>query len=68
MPKHRIHLDDFRAPPGDRECYEACWSFGRACRTCYHDECYRRGWVKAQVDRDNARLVAEETAKHDDRR
>ncbi len=64
MPEYRIHFCDFRTLPGDRECWEAIWSQGKACRTCHHDECYRQGWKKARVDRDNARLVAKETAKH----
>lgn len=44
-------------PPGDKECLEVIWSNGRACRKCEVD-CYRRGWLKAAVDRDNARFIA----------
>jgi len=42
----------FRTEPGETECWSATWSEGRACRSC-GVECYRRGWDKARVDRDN---------------
>jgi hypothetical protein len=45
-------------PTANHDCYEACWSQGRACRICNHRECYRRGWRKERVDADNQRLVA----------
>lgn len=45
-------------PKAGAECYEACWSEGRSCRTCGH-KCYRAGWAKARVDADNRRRVAE---------
>jgi len=47
-----MHLCHFRTVPADKECLEAIWSQGRSCRTCFVT-CYRRGWLKAQVDRDN---------------
>ena len=51
-----IRLCTFRSEPGEHECREACWSAGRACKTC-PVECYRAGWSKERVDRDNAELV-----------
>ena len=51
-----IHICDFRSEPGATECWESVWSEGGACKDCYRD-CYRRGWPKEQVDRDNAELV-----------
>ena len=53
------YLCDFRSPPGDTECLECIWSQGRSCRVCYREDCYRRGWDKRRVDRDNAELVRE---------
>lgn len=54
----RLNLCHFRSPPAQRECLEAIWSEGRACRTCWV-EFYRRGWKKKRVDEDNAKLVSE---------
>jgi len=51
-----VHLCDFREEPGDTECWEAVCSMGWACERCYR-ECYRRGWDRARVDRDNAERV-----------
>ena len=48
---------NFRTPPAEYECREACWSNGRSCRTCYRTDCYRRGWEKSLVDADNIRRV-----------
>jgi hypothetical protein len=58
MTKQVVHACDFREVPADTECMTAVWSFGGACRTCDHDECYRQGWRKPQVDADNRRRVA----------
>lgn len=44
--------------PGDKECLIAVWSVGRACKKC-RANCYRQGWSKLAVDRDNLRLVRE---------
>lgn len=44
--------------PGETGCYDADWSEGRACRTCDHSTCYRRGWLKARVVADHDRRVA----------
>lgn len=50
-------LCHFASPPtAQHECYEACWSQGRACRLCKED-CYRRGWSKSDVTIDNAQRV-----------
>lgn len=54
----------FRQQPAERECLTAVWSQGRACKTCRVD-CYRRGWAKAHVDRDNAALVKTKLARRD---
>jgi hypothetical protein len=51
----------FHSEPGDTECWEAVWSEGRACKSCWFD-CYRAGWTKSRVDTDNARLVKEKLA------
>lgn len=50
--------DGDASPPGENECQEVVNSNGRACRKCKVD-CYRKGWLKPEVDRDNARFVAE---------
>lgn len=52
-----IHICDFLSVPGKTECLAAIWSEGRACRKCEHPTCYRRGWPKRRVDKDNERLV-----------
>ena len=49
------HLEYFRAPPTeDHGCYEAQWSYGKACNECWV-ECELKGWsqqrVHAQWDR-----------------
>jgi hypothetical protein len=54
-----MHLCTFRSIPADRECLEACWSNGRACKSCYRDDCYRQGWTQQRVTVDNLRLVKE---------
>ena len=55
--KRNLHLCSFfEEPTGEKECLEAIWSVGRACKSCEH-ACYRRGWDKRQVDVDNKRLV-----------
>lgn len=51
-----IHICDFRSEPGETECYTAVWSQGRDCKGCKH-QCYRAGWEKSRVDRDNAAHV-----------
>jgi len=56
---HTTHLCDFRQPPGEKECLEAVWSEGRACKRCYRDDCYRHGWAKDAVDSDNRRWCRE---------
>jgi hypothetical protein len=58
MPKG-LHLCCFRQPPEDKECLEMIWSNGRACKSCYRDDCYRQGWAQQRVDLDNqARIEA----------
>lgn len=53
-----IHVCTFaRQPDEERECLEAIWSVGRACKKCVSD-CYRRGWPKWAVDTDNKILVS----------
>lgn len=55
MKRCAVRLCDFRSEPcPNRECREAIWSQGRACKQCDR-ECYRRGWEKWRVDADNAR-------------
>lgn len=55
--KTSVHLCDFcESPKPGLECWTAIWSEGRACKSCDH-ECYRRGWLKWQVDADNHQLV-----------
>ena len=39
-----------------KECLETIYSEGWACRDCFMD-CYRKGWPKKRVDRDNAKIV-----------
>jgi hypothetical protein len=41
------------SPPGESECMEAVNSQGSSCRKCEVD-CYRKGWSKEAVTRDNA--------------
>ena len=54
-----VRLCDHRTPPRPgAECLAACWSKGRACKTCLV-ECPRRGFTKRQADSDNQRLVRE---------
>lgn len=55
----KIHLCHHAAKPTDgRECLEAIWSQGRACKAC-SVACYRQGWAKVLVDADNRVRVAE---------
>lgn len=50
-------IDTFEQEPTvGRECWEAIWSQGRACKSCQAD-CYRKGWSKEQATADNKRLV-----------
>ena len=54
----RLCIGGFAEPPGHkRECLEAIWTQGRACKRCRVSECYRHGWEKARVDADNKRIV-----------
>lgn len=45
-----------QSPPSETECREAIYSQGRACKKC-EVNCYRQGWSKDMVDRDNKWLV-----------
>lgn len=58
--RYPVHLCDFRTPPGEKECLEAVFSTGRACRKCYREDCYRMGWRKDAVDSDNRRRCREQ--------
>jgi hypothetical protein len=49
--------------PGEYECREVIWSEGKSCRKCPLHECYRNGWHKNQVDKDNKRLFGRKAAK-----
>ena len=51
-----VRIGGFASQPGDKECLEAVWSEGTACRTC-QGPCYRQGWTKAAATADNRRLV-----------
>lgn len=43
-----VYLCNFRSEPRERECLEAVWSVGRACKNCPAD-CYQAGWEKKRV-------------------
>lgn len=47
----------YEPPMAEYECYEACWSHGRACRRCSVTTCYRQGWRASDVTADNAQRV-----------
>ena len=51
-----MNICDFRRRPDKRECLEAVWSEGRACKRCPVD-CYRQGWSQHRVTLDNASRV-----------
>ena len=52
----KVHICNFASEPKEFECYEAIWSFGKECKNC-NVTCYRKGWIKSQVDADNKKLV-----------
>jgi hypothetical protein len=54
-----IDCGNFSEPTPGNECYEVMWSNGTSCRRCPNKSCYRNGWLKAAVTKDNKKLVAE---------
>lgn len=59
MPNRKGNLcgPNISEPDRGRECLEAVWSVGRACKRCRHESCYRVGWPKWLVDADNKKRV-----------
>jgi len=48
----------FEIPTDTHECREVIWSSGTSCRKCPLKTCYRNGWLKPAVTKDNKRIVA----------
>jgi len=65
--KGTIILDvaDQRPPTDERECAEAVNSQGSSCKKC-QVKCYRRGWDKQAVTRDNVKRVAKNWKQRND--
>lgn len=59
---------DFKSIPRDIECYAMIWSEGKACKGCYRDDCYRRGWRVRAVLKDNTRRAREKRERTKDER
>lgn len=58
-----IICDGKTVPNEKQECREAVNTQGWSCRKCERSDCYRQGWAKPDVDRDNRRLVREKNAR-----
>ena len=56
IPGGFICTGSFSEPTATKECREAMWAEGKSCQKCEFD-CYRRGWLKPAVDKDNAKIV-----------
>lgn len=56
MTADTIFLCHFRSEPTDVECYEAMWSYFKACADC-PVECYRAGWDVNRCEADNLERV-----------
>lgn len=52
-----LEIGKFSIPTDTSECSEVIWSVGKSCRKCPRKDCYRNGWLKPQVDKDNKKIV-----------
>ena len=58
MKEGNMLICNFAQPPNEKECLEAIWSQGKACKKC-PVPCYRQGMSALEATSDNKRLVAQ---------